>query len=127
MSNMEQVLENCEVCGREEPLSEREITAIGQALIDNKKLAELYCTGCGYCMPCPNGVCIPQVFEAMNMHRVWGLTDHAKARYAHLGPNNKDGHLQADACIECGQCEPKCPQKIPIVEQLKESHAALAP
>jgi uncharacterized protein len=127
MSNMEQVVENCAVAGREEPLSDQEIAAIGQALTDNKKLSELYCTGCGYCMPCPNGVGIPQVFSAMNMHRVWGLTDHARARYAHLGPNHREGLLQADGCVECGQCEPKCPQKIPIIEQLKESHAALAP
>jgi predicted aldo/keto reductase-like oxidoreductase len=126
MSNMEQVLENCAVAGRDEPLSGEEIEAINQALIDNQKLSELYCTGCGYCMPCPNGVGIPQVFSAMNMHRVWGLTEHAKARYGHLGPNHREGLLQADACVECGQCEPKCPQKIPIIEQLKESHAALS-
>ena len=45
--------------------------------------------------------------------------------YHDLGPNNKEGQLQADACTECGACEPKCPQKIPIIAQLKETHAAL--
>lgn len=62
----------------------------------------------------------------MNMHRVWGLTAHARHQYAHLGPENKEGLRQADACVECGQCEEKCPQHIPIIEQLRETHAALA-
>ena len=61
----------------------------------------------------------------MNMHRVWGLTDHARGMYRHLGPEHREGFLQADACVECGECEDKCPQKIPIIEQLKETHAAL--
>lgn len=125
MSDMQQVEENCATASREEPLSGEEVEAIEQALVANQKLAELYCTGCNYCMPCPNGVGIPQCFSAMNMHRVWGLTEHAKHRYHHLGPNNKEGFLRADACVECGQCEPKCPQKIPIMAQLKETHAAL--
>jgi predicted aldo/keto reductase-like oxidoreductase len=125
MSNMRQVDENCATASREETLSGAELEAIEQALIENRKLSELYCTGCNYCMPCPNGVGIPQAFSAMNMSKVWGLTEHARHMYHHLGPNNKEGQLQADACTECGACEPKCPQKIPIIAQLKETHAAL--
>ncbi len=126
MSDMDQVVENCATASREEALSAEELEAIEKALIENQKLADLYCTGCDYCMPCPNDVGISQIFAAMNMHRVWGLTDHAKSSYARLGPDNRRGLLQADACVECGQCEPKCPQNIPIIEQLKESHRALS-
>lgn len=125
MSNEEQVRENCATASREEALTSDEIAAIAQTLEDNKKLAELYCTGCEYCLPCPQCVGIPQAFAAMNMHRVWGLTEHARHMYAHLGPENDKGLLQAEACIECGQCEEKCPQNIKIMEQLKETHAAL--
>ncbi|MCE7746147.1 MAG: aldo/keto reductase, partial [Candidatus Heimdallarchaeota archaeon] len=32
---------------------------------------------------------------------------------------------RSDACIECGECEPKCPQKIPIIDQLKKAHEIL--
>ena len=124
MNTEEQVRENCAVAGREEPLSGQELAAIEQALVDNRKLAELYCTGCEYCLPCEQGVAIPQIFAAMNMHRVWGLTRHAKDMYARI-PNEEKGTKQADACIECGLCEEKCPQKIKIVEQLKETHKAL--
>jgi predicted aldo/keto reductase-like oxidoreductase len=125
MSNLQQVLENCATASRDEALTAEEMQRIGQALEENKKLADLYCTGCNYCMPCPNKVGIPQIFSAMNMHRVWGLTDHARHIYRRLGPENRRGLMGADACVECGQCEPKCPQKIPIIEQLKESHEAL--
>jgi hypothetical protein len=31
----------------------------------------------------------------------------------------------ADACVECGECEPRCPQAIPIPEALNEAHALL--
>ncbi len=126
MNTIEMVEENCAVASRKEPLSAQEKAAIQETLEKNKRLMELYCTGCGYCMPCPQGVGIPQIFSAMNLHRVWGLTELAKQQYAKLGPDNRDGLLQADACIECGACEQKCPQNIPIIQQLKESHKALS-
>ncbi len=126
MNTIEMVEENAATASREEPLSEEEKQAIEQALEENRRLSELYCTGCEYCLPCPQNVAIPQIFAAMNMHRVWGLTEAAKQRYARFGPDNRHGHMAADACVECGQCEEKCPQNIPIIEQLKESHEALS-
>jgi len=125
MSTMEMVEENCATAAREEPLSAEERSRVLQAVSENERLSELYCTGCDYCMPCPQNVGISKAFSAMNMHRVWGLTEVAKHRYARLGPDHREGLLQADACIECGICEEKCPQKIPIIEQLKETHKAL--
>ena len=125
MSAMSHVEENCATASREDSLSAEELESIEQALRENQRLAELYCTGCDYCMPCPQNVGIPQAFAAMNMHRVWGLTAHAKGMYRRLGPNHRKGLLQADACVECGQCEGKCPQNIPIIQQLKETHEAL--
>jgi len=91
----------------------------------NKKLAELYCTGCKYCMPCPNDVNIPLNFQLMNYHRVYGLTDYARREYQKIGTNPWMKGKRADECIECGECEDKCPQKLHICEQLKETAAAL--
>jgi len=119
MNTRAQVEENCAVASREAPLSHKEIRAIQSALEENKRLTELYCTGCNYCQPCPQEINIPKIFEAMNYHRVWGLTEHAKNMYRKLDIN-------AEACVECGECEEKCPQNIPIIEQLKASHAALS-
>ncbi len=126
MGNMQMVEENMATASRKEPLSPEELDSIRQAVQQNEELAQLYCTGCNYCQPCPQGVAIPDIFAAMNYHRVWGLTELAKRRYAHLGPNNKDGKMDATACVECGECEEKCPQNLPIIQQLKQSHEALS-
>jgi len=117
MNTMAMVEENAATAALDEPLTEAERQAITKVVEQNRKLSDLYCTGCEYCMPCPNGVNIPENFQLMNYHRVWGLTEFARQRYAHLG--GKRGNKAAD-CLECGQCEPKCPQNIKIMEQLKE-------
>jgi predicted aldo/keto reductase-like oxidoreductase len=122
MSSIEMVEENVATASREEPLSPEEREAILAQLAEKQRLAELYCTGCEYCLPCPQGVNIPANFAAMNTHRLYGLTGHAAWEYEALAKKQQS----AQYCQECGECEPKCPQKIPIIEQLRETHGALA-
>lgn len=129
MSTLQQVVENVATASRTEPLTEAERAHVLASLEENRRLAELYCTGCNYCMPCPNGVDIPANFRAMNYYRVYGLKDHAAWEYRHLGQRKVDGQPRpawAEACLECGECEPKCPQKIEIIRQLKETREALS-
>ena len=126
MNTIAQVEENVATASREEPLSDAERVMIGDALAETKKLADLYCTGCRYCMPCPNEVNIAENFLYMNYHRVWGLTEHAKRMYQRIG--SERWHVKgkkASECMECGECEPKCPQNISISEQLKETAKTL--
>jgi predicted aldo/keto reductase-like oxidoreductase len=125
MNTLQQVEENCATASREEPLSGDELGALLQASEANAKLADLYCTGCRYCQPCPNQVAIPEIFQAMNYHRVWGLTEAARGAYGQLGKKWHEQQLPATACAECGQCEEKCPQNLSIIEQLKETHRIL--
>lgn len=121
MSTIEMVEENAATASREEQLSADEKQAIEASLVENKRLMELYCTGCNYCMPCPNEVNIAENFRLMNLHKVYGLTDHARGLYKRLSnPEKPDLGKKAEDCIECGECEPKCPQKIKIMEQLRE-------
>ena len=104
MTDMDMVVENSKAVSLATPLTEEELNKINLALEENKKLADLYCTGCDYCMPCPNGVGISKNFRLMNYHRVYGLTDYARQEYQKLGVDgNKDG--KAEDCIECGICE----------------------
>jgi len=133
VSTVAQAEENARLAGIVEPLSATERARIVELRDGVKKLADLYCTGCGYCMPgpdgvspdgaCPNGVRISQIFEYMNWLRVYGFAaETAREHYEWLKEHGTD----ASKCIECGQCEPKCPQKIQIIRQLKESHEALS-
>ena len=119
MNTIEMVEQNIASASHEQPLSADEYEQIRTVVESNRKLAELYCTGCGYCQPCPEGINIPQALAAMNYHRVWGLTDYAKRIYGGLDP-------KADACVECGQCEEKCPQHLPVAERLRETHQTLS-
>jgi hypothetical protein len=114
MSEMAHVEENLRVASRTTPLSAAEKRRIVATLARYKKLAQLYCTGCNYCMPCPAGVEIPRNFGALNTARVYGLPDHAKQEYKWI-------QGKATLCLACGKCMKKCPQHIDIISQLRET------
>ena len=106
-------------------LNATEIETLTALLARTRKLADLYCTGCGYCMPCPGGIDIPRRFEAMNYERVYGLSDHARRIYSRTRAREErsDG---GGVCTDCGACEEKCPQGIQVRDQLRETAEALA-
>ena len=129
MNTIQMIEENVATASIEKPLSPEERKQILAALEEKKKLADLYCTGCGYCMPCPNGVDIPSNFQLMNYYHLYDLKEYARKQYARLGQRMVEGEPKpawADACQECGECEEKCPQNIEIRKQLKETHEALS-
>jgi len=115
MSTMQQVIENIETVSNFVPLGQKDIEKLDSFIQSRKKLLELYCTGCRYCMPCPKGVNIPSNFHWYNVAVVYGVKKRAKEKYFSMKPEE-----QASSCKECGACEEKCPQKIPIREKLKE-------
>ncbi|MDR1288656.1 MAG: 4Fe-4S dicluster domain-containing protein [Treponema sp.] len=78
-------------------------------------------------MPCPKGLHIPEIFKLMNYHRVYKLAGYAQEQYALIGHTEERQYKDAAACIDCGLCEKKCPQKLKIREQLRQTHAELAP
>ena len=80
------------------------------------------CTTCGYCAPCPSGVAIPETFSAYNTGAMFNAWKAAAWQYDTFFASQGHG---ADQCQECGACETKCPQGIPIMEKLKEAHGAL--
>ena len=127
MSTLEQVIENTAVAAADVPLRASEMAVIDAQTVRLAEMAKLYCTGCGYCMPCPTGVDIPRIFGIYNAGRVYGLWDHARTQYASLASSRQENHLPADCCIDCGACGTKCPQGIAIAEQLRHAHAALSP
>ena len=125
MSSMDMVEENAAVASNMEPLTQEEEARIAASLEENRRLADLYCTGCNYCMPCPKGINIPEIFKMMNYHRVYGLTKFARDNYARIGKEPWLNFQNAAACVQCGACEKKCPQHLHIREQLRAAHEAL--
>jgi predicted aldo/keto reductase-like oxidoreductase len=77
------------------------------------------CTTCGYCQPCPNGVAIADVFSSWNSGRMFENQPSAAWSYRTFILNSGSG---ADHCEECGDCEPRCPQRISIGERLQVAH-----
>ncbi len=77
-----------------------------------------FCRNCGYCLPCPEGISIPDVFRFENYHRYYGLKDWARAQYRALARD-------ARACSECGGCIEKCPYGVPVPSNLKSAHKVL--
>ena len=91
-------------------------------LMDNVREAYLSrtkigCTGCRYCMPCPNGVNIPGIFSAWNNHSLYN-TD-LKNDWDLKQIREKDSG--ADRCIGCGACEAACPQHLGIIDGLQQA------
>ena len=125
MSSMDMVEENAAVASNMEPLTPEEEARIAASLEENRRLADLYCTGCNYCMPCPKGINIPEIFKMMNYHRIYGLTKFARDNYARIGKEPWLNFQNAAACVQCGACEKKCPQHLHIREQLRAAHEAL--
>ncbi len=121
MSSIAELEENLGTVANPQPLSAAEREQMLHTLDEYKALGESFCTGCKYCMPCPHGVDIPANFHMHNYYRVYGFQDWGKAQYAGLKPE-----CRADQCVQCGACEPKCPQHIPIQKQLADVAKTLA-
>ena len=130
MENMKMVQENAKVASLSKPFSNRQLQAIEDYIEKRKKKKEIPCNSCGYCLPCPHGVAIPDIFELMNYYILHSKKDYVWKLYTNIGQGTlesgeKDQRKRADACQECGECEEKCPQKIEIMEKLKEVHTVL--
>ena len=97
------------------PLDPREQQVIKNALAAYQKSGVTLCTGCRYCMPCPVGVNIPENFKIYNGYKLSGNKNRFQRNYDKLKDKQK-----ASACVSCGLCTKKCPQKIDIPAILKQ-------
>lgn len=117
MSNLEQVQQNLESASLSGSgsLDEDEAALIACVREEYQRLSPIPCTKCGYCLPCPNGVDIPLNFELYNNAAVFGGNPVVLCRNLYLSLSEEQ---RASACLECGTCEEKCPQHIPIGEMM---------
>ncbi len=117
MTTMEQTVENIRTAASSTTgsLTDLEHKIIDQVKNIYKSRMQVNCTKCNYCMPCPQGVNIPENFWALNHDAIFGDFDKAKFWITSWLTEKQ----RASNCIQCGICETKCPQGINIVEQLQ--------
>ncbi len=115
MSNEEQVQDNLNTFRDFQALNEEDKKAIEEAAKTLKSRVKNGCTGCAYCMPCPAGVDIPKNFSIWNSYGMYNN----EGELNWLWSNDIDDKAKAKNCVECGQCEDACPQKLNIRVDLK--------
>ncbi|NLG98743.1 MAG: aldo/keto reductase [Chloroflexi bacterium] len=112
MSTMQQVEENIASAsasgvGSLSPEAVEMINTVRETL---NTLSPIPCTKCEYCLPCPNGVNIPRNFAVYNEGAMYH--DHESARNTYKNWVKEEEN--ASHCLQCQECESKCPQKIAI-------------
>lgn len=125
VSSMEQLEDNLRIFNEAKPnvMSDNDMALMRQIKDIYAAKVKVACTGCGYCMPCPAGVNIPEIFKVYNDSSLSSWTEFGKTFYSLVAVNSgKD----ASNCIECRQCESQCPQNIEIVDMLKEAHSIMS-
>ena len=131
MSAMEQVKENVALASASKvDLAVNELALYDQVRAGYKALTAIPCTKCGYCMPCPQGVNIPGNFADYNDGLMYAKPDAARGHYswckfAYEVQHIFDHDVRAAQCIQCQECETKCPQNIPISKWMPVIHQVL--
>jgi len=113
MSTMEQVEDNLVHADQSQVglLTEPEYELVSKVADLYRTLSPIPCTDCKYCMPCPNDVDIPRNFAVFNSGVMYDAVGDARRGYQFIKEE-----ARASSCIQCGICEEKCPQSIPISE-----------
>lgn len=122
MGNMANVLDNLAYAGRSGPgmLSPADKALLGKVARQYRSYpGAIPCTGCYNCIPCPQNVAIGYLFNMVyNRYAAEGSKEKARnlIKYS-MSPIQRGD--KPDACANCGQCLPKCPQGINIPKELK--------
>ncbi len=128
MTTPEDVVDNTAMGADDGPLSsvEEELVRFIQAATQG--MEKPFCTSCGYCLPCPEGVNIPGVFRLWNIMRGYGNPAYSRLEYRKVIEQRHWADFtgqSAPACVACGQCEERCPENLSIIEDLKRAHVEL--
>ncbi len=123
MTSMEQVEENLSSADSSGvgTLTDKELGVIDRAREAYQKKSAIACTQCGYCMPCPHGVDIPQNMQLYNQGLMFG--DLVAPRFIYFRRLGEGA--RAAACEACGECLEKCPQGVAIEEWMPRIHEVL--
>jgi predicted aldo/keto reductase-like oxidoreductase len=120
MSTIEHVMENTALADSVEPdsLTIQEQLLISQVRDAYRSLRPVPCTACRGCMPCPQGIDAPRIFELYNDAKMYGDIETARSLY-------RIEQHDIDSCNECGICENACGRNIAIIDWLREARQLL--
>lgn len=111
-----------------------------QLFSEAPELGNYVCRQCNKCLPCPENIGIPEIFkfEGWYDRQIWDgivrepgdylmrqvlrfwFQNEARARTAYESLT-----IKIAACTKCGECEPRCPYKLPIIDKLRNAHYKL--
>ena len=118
MSTMDQVEDNLSYMENFIPLTEEEKEKCIEAGKILREETAIPCTACRYCVSeCPMKIAIPDYFSVYNNLKRFGMKSDSDIWNYFL--NLIKIHGKPSDCIECGMCESRCPQKLPIRQYLK--------
>jgi predicted aldo/keto reductase-like oxidoreductase len=123
MSTPQQVRQNVALSekGIPDSLTRRELALFAKVRKELEKRVLIPCTGCNYCIPCPHGVSIPECLEYYNRAHMYDDEEQTRHIYSmFLGGFFNGSPSYASLCQDCGECEKKCPQDLPIRDNLKK-------
>ncbi len=113
LNEIAHIEEDVEIVSKLGPMSADEGLAFAQAITDMTG-GQAMCTACRYCRGCPEGLRIPWLMQFYQQHDIFQLPS-VKEKIATM---TLDDAYNPDRCVECGQCEEKCPQDLPIIERI---------
>ena len=127
MNSVDMVRENCRIASEAEAgqMTEADFATLEVVKRKIREKEKVPCTGCRYCMPCPQGVDIPGIFRCYNAMYMESKSQ-GRSQFMQTVALTKEPAF-ATQCVQCGKCEKHCPQVIPIREKLKEADKALRP
>ncbi|MDR1272388.1 MAG: aldo/keto reductase [Clostridiales Family XIII bacterium] len=128
MNAPEQLADNLGVAEAMEAgaLTDNELAVLEKAKAVFEESYKVPCTGCNYCMPCPNRVNIPGCFAAYNASYANGFVTGIQQYMTSTNVLHAGGSKSSN-CVKCGLCEEKCPQHIKISEELTNVQKRLEP
>jgi predicted aldo/keto reductase-like oxidoreductase len=89
-------------------------------------LGDEYCTTCNQCLPCPENINIPGLLNLHNVAHAFDIREYAEKRYSRVGQGGAWvlGE-KGTSCNACGDCLPRCPEKLDIPNLLWKAHQRL--
>ena len=104
--------ENWTIFQEDEPLTAAESAEIARL---QKEYDRSFCRRCDYCQPCPQRIPIQLIMGLPQMVKRMGSV-FASSPFAR-------GVEAARTCTSCGQCEKRCPYKLPVPKLIRENLA----